>query len=175
MENLLKNILEEANIDPELKNTIDIEEILEKEEQFDYLKGKTIQSITEEIFEKINGLNLSPDPTKDQERKKEWCDKLIGYRFISELYELHKGKLVKNITKSEPPMLQMKGKMVNVKFLNNGTHIVCMLGRNRYSQYLFSDYLTFQKLSLEEQVILQANEFLRTIPPSASLKAELFE
>lgn len=154
----LQQFFKEAHLDPDLQNTLPLEEILEKSEQYDYLSGKTIQSLSEEIFEKINSLNLS------MEKKKEWCDKCIGYRFVGELYELHKGKLVKTITLGEPPALSMKGKMATVKFLNNGTHIVCMLGGHRYSQYLFNDCWTFQKLSLEEQVILQAKDFVITHP-----------
>lgn len=156
MEIISSNIIKEALENPELQNSIDIHEIIENGEQYDYLKGKTINTMTEEIFEKISELDIT------NEQKKDWCDKLIGYRLINELYELHKGKLIKIITLQGKHSIHMKGKMATTKFLNNGTHIVCLLGANRYSQYKFNDFITFQKLSLEEQLILQANEYIHT-------------
>ena len=113
-----------------------------------------------------------------EEKKRDWCNKLIGYRVVNEIYELHKGKLIKTINintkkgesevnsfntvsdSTSPTVLKMKGKVVNIKFLNNGTHVVCLLGANHFSQYMFDDYITFQKLSLEEQVIIQAQSFV---------------
>lgn len=157
MENLIKEALE----DPQLQNTLDINEIMEKGNQSEFLQNNSLSTISQDIFDKIAELPIS------QEKKKDWCDKLIGFRLVNELYELQKGKLVKIIGRCEKTQtwkLHMKGKMVSVKFLDNGTHVVCLLGANRYSQFLFNETILFQKLSLEEQMILQANEFLQQQP-----------
>ena len=187
-------IIKSLRKDPELLNTINIEEILKKSniESIDYLENKTLKSISTEIFETIQKLNLSEERTKDL------CDKLIDYRLVNEIYELHKGKLVKTInlnlnnTYSSSPLtispricrkggvedvavadkgeervnkrdtkvhnIHMRGKVVNIKFLDNGTHVVCLNVPNRYSQYKFDQFLTFQKLSTEEQLILSLYE-----------------
>jgi hypothetical protein len=83
--------------------------------------------------------------------------KLHEYRFVDEIYELHRGKHVRWIRKSDISHgLKLGGIVVDIKFLDNGTQI---LVRNRYSgnkmiQYKFDDVLTFQKLSYDEQLIL---------------------
>ena len=160
----MDSIIQEAKSDIELQNTINIQEIIEKEKNIDHLEGKTLDSITQEIFDIINSLNIL------EEKKKEWCEKLIGYRFINEIYELHKGKDIKTLAtprseveRSEverSPILKMKGKVINIKFLNNGTHVVSLIGSKIYCQYRFDDYYTFQKLSLDEQIILKANDYI---------------
>lgn len=154
MENLLKEALE----DPHLQNTLDVNQIIEQGKNSEFLQDNTLSTVARDIFDKIAELPIS------QEKKKDWCDKLIGFRLVNELYELQKGKLVKIVGRCEKTQtwkLQMKGKMVSVKFLDNGIHVVCLLGANRYSQFLFNEFFIFQKLSLEEQMILQANEFLQ--------------
>jgi len=176
----IKNIIN----DPELLNTIDIDELLKaiNDDSTDYLENKTIKSINLEIFEAIKKLNVS------EERMQDLCNKLIDYRLVNKIGELHKGKLVKTIKlniESLPtlspefnvselsatpnrlqnnlyynPIIHMKGKVVNIKKLNNCHHVVCLTVPNRYSQYNFNNFLTFQKLSTEEQVILTAYEYI---------------
>ena len=52
------------------------------------------------------------------------------------------------------------GIVVDVKFLDNGTHILCKNGP-RFIQYKFDDCLTFQKLSADEQMVLSCYDLLR--------------
>jgi hypothetical protein len=48
------------------------------------------------------------------------------------------------------------GIVVNIKFMDNGIHIITMNSQNRFHQYKFDECITFQKLSTEEQLILMA-------------------
>jgi ABC-type molybdate transport system ATPase subunit len=50
------------------------------------------------------------------------------------------------------------GIVTDIKFMNNETHILCMNSQRRFIQYKFDECLTFQKLSVEEQLILMAYE-----------------
>ena len=59
-----------------------------------------------------------------------------------------------------PCSLTNGGIVVDVKFLDNGTHILCKNGL-RFIQYKFDDCLTFQKLSADEQMVLSCYDFLR--------------
>ena len=161
----ISEIFENAKRDPELLSNIDIDQLLNaiQDESTDYLEDKTLKSINNDIFKSLYEIGYRG------EQLKEYCEKLIGYRLVNEVFELHKGKLVKTIRifddeyKSVVPKLRMHGKVSNIKFLDNGTHVVCMMfinGRfsNRYAQYKFDQYLTFQKLSDDENLILLTYE-----------------
>jgi hypothetical protein len=163
----ISEIFENAKRDPELLSNIDIDQLLNaiQDESTDYLEDKTLKSINNDIFKSLYDIGYRG------EQLKEYCEKLIGYRLVNEVFELHKGKLVKTIHifddeyNSVVPKLRMHGKVSNIKFLDNGTHIVCMMfinGRfsNRYAQYKFDQYLTFQKLSDDENLILLTYEYL---------------
>jgi uncharacterized protein YukJ len=141
--------------DPTLMSTLDIDKLLEtvENERNDYLENKTTTSINTEIYETISNLGLKPDT----------FDKLIGYRFVDEIHELHKGKHVRWIRKNTGKLTN-GGIVMEIKFLDNGTQILCMNSQNRFIQYKFDDCCTFQKLSIEEQLILMAYENLGLSP-----------
>jgi hypothetical protein len=84
---------------------------------------------------------------------------LIGYRYVDEIRYLHKGKHIRWIRQNNKiPSLTNGGIVVNIKFLDNGIHIVCKNSQNRFIQYKFDDCITFQRLSVEEQLLLMAYE-----------------
>jgi hypothetical protein len=151
----INEIYESALKDPALFSTIDIEQLLNsiENEKNDYLENKTMNDVTLDIFEKINELNLS------EEKTREFCNKLIGYRYVDEIHEIHKGKHIRWL-KNNTDRLTNGGIVVDIKFLDNGTQILCMNSQKRFMQYKFDDCLTFQKLSIEEQLILMAYEYI---------------
>ena len=154
----IQNIFENALKDPTLLSRLDIDKLLDtlEKNKNDYLENKTTHMITNDIFEKISELNIS------EEFSKKICDKLIGYRYVDEIHELHKGKHVRWIRiagksiKQAETMLTNGGIITDIKFLDNGTHILCMNGGRRFIQYKFDECLTFQKMTSEEQLILMA-------------------
>ena len=95
-----------------------------------------------------------------------FCKKLCEYRLTDQIYQIHKGKHVRWIrfrttnVEENDRILTNGGIVVDVKFLDNGTHILCKNG-GRFIQYRFDDCLTFQKLSSDEQMILSCYELLR--------------
>jgi hypothetical protein len=152
----VNEIFENAMKDPTLFSTIDIENLLNSIENVknDYLENKTMKDVTQEVYDKIKELGYNTEKTGDI------CNKLIGYRFVDELHELHKGKHIRWIRLGSNGTLTNGGIVVNIKFLDNGTQVLCMGGGNRFIQYKFDECLTFQKLSVEEQLILMAYENL---------------
>jgi hypothetical protein len=173
----IHNIYENAKKDPSLFSTLDIEKMLSsvENEKNDYLENKTTTTVTQEIYEKLSELPLPCEFVAVL------CKKLIGYRYVDEIHELHKGKVVswirirKTATQEqlestgelnfEPYSIQPKltgtGIVVNIKFSDKGTNVVISNPPNqRFTQYRFDDCYTFQKMSEEEQLILMAYEYL---------------
>ena len=82
--------------------------------------------------------------------------KLSEYRYVDEIFQLHRGKHIRWIRRDKPDTLTNGGIVMDVKFLDTGTHILTKNGMNRFIQYNFDDCITFQKMSSEEQMILMA-------------------
>lgn len=154
----INEIFENAQKDPSLFSTMDINMLLSliENEKNDYLENKTMKDITEEIYTKISKICLPSD-------RETMCNKLIGYRYVDEIHELHKGKHVRWIRMTNhdnmPARLTNGGIVVDIKFLDNGTHVLCKNSRHQFIQYKFDDCYTFQKLSVEEQLILMAYDY----------------
>jgi len=174
-------IYENAKKDPSLLSALDIERLLCSVEQVknDTLENKTTLMVTQEIQEKLSELPFSSESIQVL------FDKLIGYRYVDEIHELQKGKVVswirirKTATQEqleftgeierEPYSIQPKltgtGIVVNIKFTENGTNIVISNPPNkRFTQYRFDDCYTFQKMSEEERLILIANTYVHGCP-----------
>ena len=100
--------------------------------------------------------------TSDIEEKKKICDKLIGYRFVENLNELHKGKHVRWIRKSTNKLTN-GGIIVDIKFLNNGIQILCKNSMNRFIQYKYDECITYQKMNEAEQLVVMAYEYASNV------------
>jgi hypothetical protein len=146
----LKELFDQAQSD--LSNSVDIDKLLASLEtpQTDYLEGKTLKSINKDVFDSLAGIGS----------KESHCPKLVGYRFVDEIYQLHKGKHVRWIRIEHPEKLMVGGILVDVRFTDNGVNVLCRLHTGRFTQYRFDQCLTYQKLSDEEQMILALYEHL---------------
>jgi hypothetical protein len=148
----INEIFENAMKDPSLFSTLDIDKLLDSIENVknDYLENTTMKEVTLQLYTTLKDLGLSQDKITI------FCEKLIGYRYVDQVNEIQKGKHIRWIRMNNDMRLTSGGIVVNVKFLDNGTHITCMGPGNRFIQYKFDDCITFQKLSMEEQLILMA-------------------
>lgn len=151
----INQIFEDALTDPSLLSTLDIDNLLKSIENTknDYLDNKTTSDITSEIQDKLNEIGLSDD------EKEIIIVKLKEYRFVDEIHELHKGKMVRWI-RNGTNRLTNGGIVTDIKFLDNGVHVLCMNSQRRFIQYKYDDCYTFQKMNVEEQLILMAYEEL---------------
>ena len=147
----IEKIFEDAKQDPELLSTIDIDGLLDglENKHNDYLRDKSLDSITETVYNTINMLNIEKDLRID------YCNRLLEYRFVDELNELHKGKHVRWV-RNDNKKLTTGGIVTDIKFTDNGTQILCMNSSKRFVQYKWDECITFQKLTTEEQLILMA-------------------
>lgn len=149
-------IYENAMKDPELFSKIDIEHLLDciDNEKSDYLENKTMKSVSHDIFFVINRLKIT------MEQKEGFCQKLSGYRHVDEIRELHKGKHIRWIRYDMPEKMTNGAIITNIKFLDNGTQVLCKNSQNRFIQIKFDECHIFQKLTMEEQLILMAYEYM---------------
>uniref|UniRef100_A0A6C0D554 Uncharacterized protein n=1 Tax=viral metagenome TaxID=1070528 RepID=A0A6C0D554_9ZZZZ len=158
----INEIFERAKKDPTLFSTMDIENLLEtiENEKHDYLENRTMTDIANVIMEQLEELKMSPIEIEKTYQK------LLGYRMVDEIHELHKGKHVRwirtgtNGQYNTPARLTNGGIVVDIKFLDSGVQVLCLNSQQRFMQYKFDDCITFQKLSTEEQLILMAYEYI---------------
>ena len=153
----INELFENAMKDPTLFSTMDVEKLLEsiENDKNDYLEKKSMKIITQEIYETIQKLQLP------QKTRFEYCQKLVGYRLVDDVHELHAGKHVRWIRESSQAQLLTNGGIVTtIKFLDNGTQVLCKSTGQRFIQFKFDECIIFQKMSLEEQLIMMAYDYL---------------
>lgn len=146
----LKELFDQAQSD--WSNSADIDKLLASLEtpNTDYLEGKTLKSVNHDVFDSLAVIAC----------RESHCQKLVGYRFVDEIYQLHKGKHVRWIRLEHPEKLMVGGILVDVRFTDNGVNLLCRLHTGRFTQYRFDQCLTYQKLSDDEQMILALYEHL---------------
>lgn len=157
----INELFENAMKDPTLFSSMDVEKLLEsiENDKNDYLQNKSMKIITQEIYETIQNLQLP------QQTKLEYCQKLIGYRLVDDVHELHVGKHVRWIrehvlTNGQAQVLTNGGIVTTIKFLDNGTQVLCKSNGLRFIQFKFDECIIFQKMTLEEQLIMMAYDYI---------------
>ena len=151
----IQKIYDDALRDPALFAKIDVDAIidsLESDGSTDYLETQSLSSIQKSIYDCLREHDI---PNIQQ-----YCAKLADYRYVEEICHLHKGKNVRWIRMSGEKTLTNGGIVVDIKFLDNGMHILTKNNQTRFIQYKFDDCLTFQKLSMGEQLVLMANDYV---------------
>lgn len=152
----LQEIYKNALKDPSLMSTLDIDKLLE---EFDtdknaYLENKTMQIINKEVYDAV--IEVVSDPIV----RAEMCKRLIGYRLVSDICDLHNHKYVKTISLKNPNTARqtVNGTVSGINFTDTGTKILLFNPPKCFLSYMFHNYITFQKLSDTEQLILMAYE-----------------
>jgi hypothetical protein len=147
----LEQIYAEALQDPSLLETVDIDAIIKKIGENHYLEEKTVSCISKEIYDVLFSLGIP------EEIMTKICDRLIGYRIVDRICDLRNGRLMRWIRKTSPSNLTNGGLLMNVKIENTGVQLLCKNNMNRFFNIRFDDCIIFQKLTIEEQIILMAN------------------
>ena len=143
----LDDIFEEAKADPSLFSSIDVDALLEKMETAHYLENKGIADISKEVFDAIDELDLEKEVAVD------YCTRLTGYRYVDRICDLRNGRLMRWIKNGS---LTNGGILVNVKMEPKGVQLLCKNNIHRFFNVRFDDCLIFQKLTMEEQLVLSA-------------------
>lgn len=149
----VKTIFENVQRDTSLLSTLDIKELLTKVEKSDYLEGKTLSDILEEKETVLEGLGLN------QQEQSAMLEKLTDYRYIKNIYELHKGKHIRWIMLNKQPMILERGAILSdIKFTDMGTNLQCLRYDQRVYQIRMDDRIIFQKMNTEELLLLTIYE-----------------
>ena len=153
----IQDIFENAQNDPSLFSNIDIEKLLDKIEtdKNDYLENKSLADISREIFDAIHSLeNITHEQSVD------YCKKLTGYRYVDSIHELRMGKYTRWIRKDNAK-LAIGSVLLNVK-IDDDVQLMFKNNANMYTVCKFDNFLIFQKLGVEEQLILMSYDYLHT-------------
>jgi hypothetical protein len=155
----ISKIFEDAIKDKSLISTLNIDELINvtNEENVDYLNEKTMDDILSEMLSTLSKLDIN-DKTKLS-----FYNKLAGYRVIGNIYELHKGKHIRWIRNNSQDKITNGAIVAEIKFYDNGTHVLCRTIQNRVFQIKYDECLIFQKLTTGEQLILLAYEYSKTL------------
>jgi hypothetical protein len=148
----VSSIFESAKNDNTIK--FDVQEVLRHVNlNHSYLENKSIDTC---LKENINILTTLPFIT--EEKIQEITPKLQNYHFIDEVFQLHHGKYIRWIMKTDKNVnLKCGGVIIDIKFLDC-VHVLIFnkyVGKNPI-QIKFDDALIFQKITDEELLILFA-------------------
>jgi len=144
----LNQIYQEAKEDPTLLSTIDVDALLDKIEDNHFLENKTLGDVSKEIMEALESVGMT--------NIENICMRLSGYRFVDRVCDLRNGRLVRWVKKNNN-VLTNGGLLVDVKIENKGVKLLCKNNMNRFFSVYFDDCLVFQKLTMEEQIVLMAS------------------
>jgi hypothetical protein len=150
MEHSIEEIYKNAINDPTLLSTIDIESLLSKIGNNHYLEDKNVNDISLEVYNGLEPLQLNKDIMNN------YCNRLIGYRVVDRICDLRNGIMIRWIKKNNG-RLTNGGLLMSVKIEDKGVQLLCKNSINNFFNIRFDDCIIFQKLTLEEQVILIAN------------------
>ena len=89
--------------------------------------------------------------------------KLKAYRYVNDLTDLRYGNYIRWVTLKDPNNIRLTngGLICDTKFMQTGVHILCKNKMNRMFQIKFDENLIFQKLSDQEQIILDVIKYLK--------------
>jgi len=150
---LFDDLLKQVESDPETQ--VDpmwldsLMQNIDKDTTYHYLVGKTRENINNEKEEILCNYGQS----------EKWSQSLAMYRVIHDIQDLRLGIHTRWIRENpgKDPILTNGGIHVQTKFLDKGTYIVLKNGK-KIMQYNLDHCKTFQKITLEEWVVIMANE-----------------
>lgn len=99
----------------------------------------------------------------DGETLHELHKKLKEYRYVDEISDLQYGYYVRWISLKDPSNIKLTNgaHICDIKILNEGIHVVCRNGYNRFMQINLDENLVFQKLTDQEKIILRTLDYLK--------------
>lgn len=124
-------------------------------EEHTNLINTSFQQIAKDKNDILQNLHLQKDKLKDFHKK------LRHYRYIDELNDLKYGQYIRWINlNNEILKLTSGGIFLDLKLLNNGTHVVCKNNINKVFQIKFDECIFFQKISNQEEIILKVLNYV---------------
>ena len=150
----MNEIIRQAQEDPSLYSTVDIHELLDSlnDEKYDYILNKTLYDIQQEVYTILN--------ENDIEHIHDYANKLLCYRYVDDLNELHSGKFIRWIRKNDKKLTN-GNILVKVDFTNKGAQLLMKSPTNRFIRVNWDDCIVFQILTDDEQLLLTTNQYIQ--------------
>ena len=148
----MEEIIENVRQSGECESNIDINDLQDTIEDVNisYLENKTTNDLYEE--------NINILQEKSIENIENIMEKLMKYRYVDEINDLIKGRMVRWVRIAGTNKLTNGGIITNITFTNVGINVQIMSSNRRFINYKFDECLTFQKLTTQEELILIVNE-----------------
>ena len=150
--NHVQDLIDSEKNNPDLESTLDVPALLAAAENVssDFLNTHSLSTISQDNLNAIQSTGIIGEQLQNI------TNKLVEFYHIDYIYQIHKGKHVRWLRNGQ---LTNGGIVVDIKFLDTGTHILCKC-RERFIQYKFDECITFQRLSTDEMMILQLKSSL---------------
>lgn len=150
--NHIQDLIDSEKNNPDLESTLDVPALLAAAENVssDFLNTHSLSTISQDNLNAIQSTGIIGEQLQNI------TNKLVEFYHIDYIYQIHKGKHVRWLRNGQ---LTNGGIVVDIKFLDTGTHILCKC-RQRFIQYKFDECITFQRLSTDEMMILQLKSTL---------------
>ena len=108
----------------------------------------SFKDIQNEIRETLDVSGLS------NEKVAEFSKKMDGYKQINNVFELQRGRHIRWMRKKSQPT--NGAILIDIKFLDNGTYILCKNIMGKMFQVKYDDCAIFQKMTMDEIMIAYA-------------------
>ena len=125
-------------------------------------KNENIMQLTNtKIKEQKN--NILQQLQLERSKLKSFHEKLKNYRYVDEISDLQFGYYIRWIPLRDPDDIKLTngGHICDIKILDNGVHIICRNGYNRFMQLNLDENMVFQKLTDQEKIILKTLDYLK--------------
>ena len=123
--------------------------------------NETIMNLTTKKIMEMN-LNILKELHLKKDITINYLNKLKGYRYIDELNDLKYGAFIKWIPIIDPNYLPLHhcGMICEIKITDDGILIKCKNFMHRHYTFKMDECLIFQKLTTQEQIIINALDHL---------------
>jgi len=107
-------------------------------------------------------LNILKELHLNKEITLDYLKKLKGYRYIDEINDLKHGSFIRWIPITNPAYLPLHhcGIICDIKIIDDGVLITCKNFMYRHYTFKMDECLVFQKLTTQEQIIINALDHL---------------
>jgi hypothetical protein len=150
----MKSLFENAKKENESNelSKIDIETILQNSENYSYLEGKSLNIVSQEIYD---SLLVYPGNLIEH-----YYQQLVeDYRFVEKVCDLRLGIYTKFLDGSQKAK---GGILVKIDVYEDKISLLCKNGIH-FQRYSFNDCLVYQKLSLEEKMVLLSFDYYKNV------------
>ena len=123
--------------------------------------NESIMNLTTQRIMEMN-LNILKELHLQREITLNYQKKLKGYRYIDEINDLKHGYFIKWIPIIDPAYLPLHhcGMICDIKITDDGVLITCKNFMHRHYTFKMDECLIFQKLTTQEQLIINALDHL---------------